>query len=125
VAKVSRVFVVQEPKKWDHHRQELVDQFDLSPAERWGRIVILVPYGVRAQDSATVMEALTAGLSNFGDNDYLLPTGNPIIIGLATAIAADVNDGSVNFLRWSKTEGIHIPVSYSDIFDEGDQHGYG
>ena len=39
--------------------------------------------------------------------------GDPAIIGIAFAVAADVNHGNVNLLKWDKMERTYYPVRIS------------
>jgi len=43
----------------------------------------------------------------------LLAIGDPAIIGVAFAIAADANSGRVNILKWDKIERLYYPVRLS------------
>ena len=49
-----------------------------------------------------MVRLLRKKLVGFSDNDYLLPTGSPGIIGAAFAIAAAANEGRVNVLIWDR-----------------------
>jgi hypothetical protein len=40
----------------------------------------------------------------FDDQDYLLCIGDPVAIGLATAVAASRNYGRVKLLKWDRQE---------------------
>ena len=33
--------------------------------------------------------------------DYLMLTGNPVIMGIVTAIVTDISEGKVRFLQWN------------------------
>ena len=50
-------------------------------------------------------------LSGFGDTDFLLLIGNPVLIGMATAIAAHYNRGRVKFLQWSGKHNKYSMIS--------------
>ena len=43
-------------------------------------------------------------LKDFNDNDYLLLIGDPAIIGLCCAIAADINNGKFKVLKWDRND---------------------
>lgn len=49
-------------------------------------------------------------LLSFTDDDYLLLTGDPLIIGAAMVYAAMVNRGTVNCLKWDKQSKGYYPV---------------
>ena len=49
-------------------------------------------------------------LSYFNDNDHLLLIGDPAVIGICTAVAAEFNSGRVKFLKWDNREYKYYPV---------------
>jgi hypothetical protein len=49
-------------------------------------------------------------LRYFNDNDHLLLIGDPAVIGICTAVAADYNYGRVKFLKWDNREFKYYPV---------------
>lgn len=51
-----------------------------------------------------ITEKLRAGLANMTEDDYLIPLGNPVSIGLAFAIAAHVTRGCFKCLKWDNQE---------------------
>ena len=52
-------------------------------------------------------------LRHFNDDDWLLAMGDPAIIGIAFAIAADINRGKINLLKWVKIARSYYPVRIS------------
>jgi hypothetical protein len=46
------------------------------------------------------LEHLRDKLACFCDQDFLVPVGNPALIGMATLVAADMNEGRVRMLDW-------------------------
>jgi hypothetical protein len=49
-------------------------------------------------------------LRYFNDQDHLLLIGDPALIGVCTAVAADYNRGKVKFLKWDNREFKYYPV---------------
>ena len=49
-------------------------------------------------------------LRYFNDRDHLLLIGDPAVIGICTAVAADYNCGRVKFLKWDNREFKYYPV---------------
>jgi len=47
---------------------------------------------------------LRQGLKNFNEDDYLLLTGDPAIIGVACSIVSDITNGKYKLLKWDKQE---------------------
>lgn len=114
---MGRVFVVQEPMKWDKGTRSLISKFDIGPALEHGSIVHLLDFQASPFDPEPVIERLDHLLADFGDDDCLLLTGNPCFIGWAVAIAADVNGGRVRMLQWSGKDGRYLPIE-SQIFED-------
>lgn len=108
------VYAVHKHMRRDKQTGQLEPAFDLSPARVFGEIEYLLGPGVSPFKPEPIIKELEAKLHNFSDEDFLLLIGNPILIGLATAVAADVN-GRVRFLQWSGTNGCYRPV-VADVF---------
>lgn len=112
---MSTVYVIQKQQRFCHEAKELVDRFDLSTAEQHGEIKYLLSPQASPFNPESVIDELHDGLMNFGPDDFLLLVGNPVLIGLATAIAADTVESSINFLQWSGTEQRYICVKATNI----------
>ena len=106
----SVVYVVQKKMRWDNQRQELVVQYDLSSAEKYGPLEFLLGANAGPFNTESVVAQLLEGLRAYTDLDYLLLIGNPCLIGFATAIAAQRTGGKVQMLQWSGTQRSYIPV---------------
>jgi hypothetical protein len=96
---MSRVFVVQE-----------VLNRDLGAAARFGDMKLLLPAGDVVLSPGPTIRRLRESLRGFCDDDFLLLIGDPVAIGLATAVAADMNCGRVKFLKWSKKASTYYPI---------------
>lgn len=110
------VYIVQDHRKYDKLTGQYVSVFDLSPAEEHGEFCYLLTPTASPFNPASIIPELHAGLRDFGDGDHLLLTGNPVLIGWATAIAADYNEGRVSVLQWSGKDRRYIPVS-AQVFE--------
>lgn len=87
---------------------KFTDTFDLSPAEVYGKLEFLL--GPTEKPWDTVLPTLYEKLRWFSVEDYLLLIGNPCLIGMATAVAAEYS-ADINFLQWSANEQQYIKVS--------------
>lgn len=84
-----KVFVVQQQK------------YNFAPATRFGEIRFLLPE--TAQMLVTpqpIIRKLWMELKEFNDDDAILLVGDPVAIGSAVAIAAQINQGRVKVLKW-------------------------
>ena len=61
---------------------------------------------------------LRKGLQNYRPKDFLLLTGDPAVIGLACAIASDINNGRFNLLKWDRQEKVYYPLEI-DLYEKG------
>lgn len=98
---MSRVFIIQSSQ----------DRFNFEAAKRFGELV----YVLDERDSIFRIEdslvKLTQRMSSFSKDDYILPIGNPGLIGIATAMAADATGGNFFMLQWLGREKEYIPIS--------------
>lgn len=112
---MAKVYVVQRTTRWDEDTQSYVPKFDLSPASEFGEIVILLGHDAKDMDTVEVVDLLHDKLNEFSDADFLLPVGDPCFIGLASAIAAAYNNGTVRMLRWRPRMRSHQLVVGRDL----------
>lgn len=115
---MPNVFVVQIPHRLNRATGSLEPMVDLSDAERFGRLHYLVGPNAKPFDPS-VAEQIDRGLQNFQPGDFLLLVGHPILMGIATAYAADAV-GTVNFLSWSPRDQRYTPVSVN-VFDNQEE----
>ena len=50
-------------------------------------------------------------LKNYKQEDYLLLTGDPAIIGVACSIVSQLTNGKYNLLKWDKQERQYYPIT--------------
>ena len=94
------VYVVQE-----------IPKFNILSAGKYGELELLLPEGQITLSSGPTIKRLRHKLRNFTDDDYLLLIGDPLAIGLAVAIASNVNRGKVKLLKWDRQETQYYPLS--------------
>lgn len=83
---------------------------DLSSASVYGELEVLIKMNFIGIAVQPVIRALRSQLKDFSDDDYILPTGDPVAIGFATCIAAEANRGKVNMLRWDRQTRSYIKI---------------
>ena len=95
------VFVVQEAKGRN-----------VTSARRFGSLEVLLDSQTNIQITpAPAVRRIRQRLGKFDDDDYLLLMGDPAAIGLACAIAANINQGRFNLLKWDRQEQDYYPVA--------------
>jgi len=81
---------------------------DMTSATQFGEIQILfdnrTPEGDRVPyvDPKEMVASMIASMPAFTDDDYILAVGDPLAIGAAVALAADMNEGRVKVLRFER-----------------------
>jgi len=118
------VYVVQKQMKVDPRTGDMVSRFDLTQAERYGKIEFLLSPRARPYAAGGIITELYEKLDTFSDEDYLLLVGNQCLVGFAMSVAADLNDGRVNILQWSGRDQAYVEIK-ADIngeeYDDGTQ----
>ena len=49
-------------------------------------------------------------LKDYTEEDYLLLTGDPAIIGIACSIVSEYTNGKFNLLKWDRQERMYYPL---------------
>ena len=80
-------------------------------AEKFGNLKVLLPDNRNIILSAgPVAHKLRKELKDFCDEDYLLLIGDPAIIAVAGAIAAENNNGRFRVLKWDRNEAQYYDI---------------
>ena len=80
-------------------------------ASDYGDIVVLFESGQQIMFSPQpAIRKLKRKLKDFDDGDYLLMMGDPAAMGIACCIAAEMNRGRFNILKWDKKQQRYYPV---------------
>ena len=84
---------------------------NFTPAKKFGEITVLLPPRHQVGfDPTWSIEKLKEGLKWCSPKDYIILAGDPALIGMAVAIAANFCDGQINLLKWDKQEKVYIPI---------------
>lgn len=120
------VYVVQQPTRrvtendverfpWRYKSNQIgtfVPSVDLTPAMRYGDIVLLLDTAVQVGIAIKPMiRQFRDKLRTFSDDDFLITTGDPAAMVLAFTIAQEYNSGRVNLLRWDRREKGYIKLA--------------
>jgi hypothetical protein len=103
MTKQPRVFVVQQPAKMNRDG-EWKPIFDIRPARMFGQLVFVTlrPGNIYLDTLPTILNHMQSVLADFNDDDYILPTGEPVAIAAASMCAAQANNGRVKLLKWDR-----------------------
>ena len=82
-----------------------VMDYNVRSADKFGDLEVMLPDRQQIIFSAgPLVVELRKKLRDFSDNDYLLLIGDPAIIGVCCAIAAEYNNGKFKVLKWDKRD---------------------
>ena len=89
-------------------------------ARQYGEFKFLLPeFSQMIFSPGPLVYKLRQGLKNFNENDHLLLTGDPALIGVACSIVSDITNGKYNLLKWDKQEKKYYPISIN-LYEKGE-----
>lgn len=87
--------------------------FNYTPAEKFGEIEFLTATDLSTQLKSKynriVVDEIRNKLDEFTQDDYLLPSGSPIVTGVAMAILHETFE-EINVLKWSNHTKEYTPM---------------
>ena len=99
-------------------------KINIMGASYYGNFKFLLPeFSQMIFSPGPLVYNLRQGLKNFTDNDHLLLTGDPALIGVACSIVSDITGGKYKLLKWDKQESKYYPISIN-LYEKGeiDEH---
>ena len=94
-------------------------KFNIMGALKYGKLKVLLKENTQiVLSSGPVMYELRKLLKDYNSNDYLLLSGDPSVIGLACAIASDINSGKFKLLKWDRQEKVYYPLEIN-LYEKG------
>jgi hypothetical protein len=105
----ARVFVPQQPSRYDHEAKMRIPTVNLSPATEYGELVSVIPAGLSAQFYAPIVATVRDKLRDMTYDDYIVPVGDPILIAIVTGMALKMH-GRVRLLRWDRETKRYTPI---------------
>jgi len=115
----SRVFVIQEiaGTKAGNPKINIMGASSYSSS---GKFIFLLPeFSQIIFSPGPLVYKLRKGLKDFKEEDYLLLTGDPAIIGVACSIVSDITNGKYNLLKWDKQERKYYPIEIN-LYEKGE-----
>lgn len=110
----KKVFVAQEVLKRSVDN-ERVPVFDFSPAIKYGKLEIIVPYNTPIHPVDELVSIAKYRMEDFRAHDYLLAVGDPVVIAVCSVIALQRTGGFLSLLKWNKLAKDYEPV-HIDFF---------
>jgi hypothetical protein len=104
---VSKVYVIQELPGTREGRPK----YNILGAQKYGEIKMLLPENSQIILSpGPLIFKLKQLLKDYTEEDYLLLTGDPAIIGVACSIVSDITNGKYKLLKWDRQERMYYPI---------------
>ena len=101
------VYVVQEIPGTKEGKPKI----NIMGASNYGKFKFLLPELSQIIFSpGPLIYKLRQALKDFTENDYLLLTGDPAIIGVACSLASEMTNGKYKLLKWDRQERKYYPI---------------
>ena len=94
-------------------------KINIMGAAKYGEFKFLLPeLSQMIFSPGPLIYKLRQGLKNFTEDDHLLLTGDPALIGVACSIVSDITNGKYNLLQWDRQERRYYPISIN-LYEKG------
>lgn len=107
---MSKVYVPQQPSRYDTATRLWIPTINLDPAKQYGEVVVMLPPNANRLHTAPLVSALKDQMEAYGEEDYLVAVGDPSILAAAACIAARKTGGTLRVLKWDRLSATYIPV---------------
>ena len=113
---VSVVYLLQEVPGTKIGRPK----YNIIGAQNFGKIKVLLKEDTQiVRSPGPITYQLRRLLKDYTDKDYLLLSGDPKVIGLAIAVACDINNGKYTTLTWDRQEKMYYATEFN-IHERGE-----
>ena len=110
------VYVIQEITGTKIGRPKI----NILGAQKYGTIKVLLKEDSQMIFSpGPIIIQLKKLLKDFTTDDYLLLTGDPAIISVASSVVSDITNGKYNLLKWDRQERIYYPIRIN-LYEKGE-----
>ena len=107
---MSKVFVPQQPSRFDAATRLWIPTVNLDPAKAYGAVEVMLPPNANRLHTAPLIAALKDKMSEFTEDDYIVAVGDPSLIAAAACIAARKTGGLLKMLKWDRMSRNYISV---------------
>ena len=107
---MSKVYVPQQPSRFDTATRLWIPTVNLDSAKVYGEVVIMLPPNANRLHTAPLVAALKELMASFTAEDYVVAVGDPSLIAAAACIAARKTGGSLRLLKWDRMSKDYISV---------------
>ena len=86
-------------------------KINIMGASKYGEFKFLLPeFSQIIFSPGPLIFKLRKALRDYTEEDYLLLTGDPAIIGVACSIVSDITNGKYQLLKWDKQDRKYYPI---------------
>lgn len=116
-AREPKVFVTQVPSRRDQQSGLWVPTVNIAPAEKFGQVETILPAGAQFFAASETTRLIKSRLHelDYRQGDFLLPLGNPVIMAVASAIAARRSNGCLNVLVWDRQTSSYVSYELENL----------
>ena len=113
------VYVIQEIPGTKAGRPKI----NIMGASKYGEFNFLLPdFSQIIFSPGPLIFKLRKSLEDYNQEDYLLLTGDPAIIGVACSIVSDITNGKYKLLKWDKQERKYYSININ-LHEKGEIDG--
>lgn len=105
-----KVYIPHMPHKFDEALSLHIPNVDVTPAKKFGEVVIMVDRNVPNVSLMPIVQVLKEKLEDFGEDDYLLPLGDPALTAAAAGIVLRKTGGKLKLLKWDRWAKDYVVV---------------
>ena len=103
----SKVYLIQEIPGTSKGEPK----YNILGAQKYGKIITMLPeFSQMILSPGPLIIKLRMLLKDYTENDYLLLSGDPAIIGVVCSIVADTTNGRYKLLKWDRQEKTYYPI---------------
>lgn len=110
---MPKVYVPQQPSRFDAASRLWVPTVNLAPAEEYGDVVVMLPPNANRLHTAPLVAAMREQMRDFSGEDFIVAVGDPSLLAAAAVIAANKAGGVLRILKWDRIGSKYLPVEMS------------
>jgi hypothetical protein len=103
----SKVYIPQQPSKYDYTIKDWVPIVNMQAAKRFGEFIVMLPPNAARLATAPLIVIMKEKMANYKRDDYLVAIGDPSLIAAAAIIAYE-KAGLLRLLKWDRQTSDYI-----------------
>ena len=107
---MDKVYVPQVPSRYDSKIKCWVPTVNLDPAKQFGLLEPMLPPEAGRMAPDELKQILSKSIEDITEADWILATGDPVVMGIVMVMAARKLGGLLRILRWDKRTKSYEPI---------------